>query len=406
MTSKFFKRLIILVLMILSGIIGGLSTYALIGYLPNNNIVSQTTTTTNSSENKVTINQTEVKTATTEAVKTIQDAVVSVVNYQSQVSQEDLYSRIFGNSRATTQSGELAVYSEGSGAIYKKDGKFAYVVTNNHVVEGAEKLEIILSNGTRLDGELVGADTYSDLAVIKVSSETIQTAAQFADSSTLTLGEPAIAIGSPLGSEYANSVTEGIISGLSRTVTSTNNQGQTVSINAIQTDAAINQGNSGGPLVNIKGQIIGINSVKITSSRTNVAVEGMGFAIPSNDVVSIISQLETNGQVIRPVIGITMANLSDVAANLYGQLNLPSEVTSGIVVASAQEGMPAEGKLEPYDVITAINDEPIHSTSDLQSVLYKNKLGDTITVTFYRKNEKKTVDITLTKTNQDLSSTQ
>ncbi|MGT2896111.1 S1C family serine protease [Streptococcus entericus] len=406
MTSKFFKRLIILVLMVLSGIIGGLSTYALIGYLPNHNIISQTTTTTNSSESKVTINQTEVKTATTEAVKTIQDAVVSVVNYQTQVSQEDLYSRIFGNSSATTQSGELAVYSEGSGAIYKKDGKFAYVVTNNHVVEGAEKLEIILSNGTRLEGELVGADTYSDLAVIKISSDTIQTVAQFADSSTLTLGEPAIAIGSPLGSEYANSVTEGIISGLSRTVTSTNNQGQTVSINAIQTDAAINQGNSGGPLVNIKGQIIGINSVKITSSRTNVAVEGMGFAIPSNDVVSIISQLETNGQVIRPVIGITMANLTDVAANLYGQLNLPNDVTSGIVVASAQEGMPAEGKLEPYDVITAINDEPIHSISDLQSVLYKNKLGDTITVTFYRKNEKKTVNITLTKTTQDLSSTQ
>lgn len=403
MTSKFFKRLLLLLLMVLSGLAGGVLAYGILSHRTNTNLVSQTTTS--SSTNKITVNQTEVKTATTEAVKTIQDAVVSVVNYKTKTSGGDLYSRIFSNNQTTNSSNELAVYSEGSGAIYKKDGQFAYVVTNNHVVDGAEKLEVILSNGTRLEGELIGADAYSDLAVIKISSENIQTIGQFADSSTLTLGEPAIAIGSPLGSQYANSVTEGIVSGLSRTVTSTNDQGQTLSTNAIQTDAAINQGNSGGPLINIQGQIIGINSSKITSSRTNVAVEGMGFAIPSNDVIAIISQLETNGQVARPAIGISMASLSEVSNSLYKDLKIPTDVTHGIIVLNVQTGMPAEGKLEPYDVITSINDQTIQSSSDLQSVLYKHKVGDTITVTFYRKSEKKTVTIELNKTNQDLSST-
>lgn len=402
MASKFFKRLLLLLLMVLSGLAGGVLAYGILSHRTNTNLVSQTTTS--SSTNKITVNQTEVKTATTKAVKIIQDAVVSVVNYQTKTSGGDLYSRIFSNNQTTNSSDELAVYSEGSGAIYKKDGQFAYVVTNNHVVDGAEKLEVILSNGKRLEGELIGADAYSDLAVIKISSENIQTIGQFADSSTLTLGEPAIAIGSPLGSQYANSVTEGIVSGLSRTVTSTNDQGQTLSTNAIQTDAAINQGNSGGPLINIQGQIIGINSSKITSSRTNVAVEGMGFAIPSNDVIAIISQLETNGQVARPAIGISMASLSEVSNSLYKDLKIPTDVTHGIIVLNVQTGMPAEGKLEPYDVITSINDQTIQSSSDLQSVLYKHKVGDTITVTFYRKSEKKTVTIELNKTNQDLSS--
>ena len=181
----------------------------------------------------------------------------------------------------------MQVAGEGSGVIYKKDGKEAYIVTNNHVVDGAKKLEIMLSDGSKITGKLVGKDTYSDLAVVKVSSDKIKTVAEFADSNSLTVGEKAIAIGSPLGTEYANSVTEGIVSSLSRTVTMQNDNGETVSTNAIQTDAAINPGNSGGALVNIEGQVIGINSSKIssTSAVAGSAVEGMGFAIPSNDVV-------------------------------------------------------------------------------------------------------------------------
>lgn len=346
------------------------------------------------------------KTSTTEAVRTIQEAVVSVVTYKSQTDQlSDIYSRLFGNATDSAGEEDFTVYSEGSGVIYKKDGNTAYVVTNNHVVEGGEKLEIILSDGSRLEAELVGADTYSDLAVVKISGESIQTVGQFTDSSSLTLGEPAIAIGSPLGSEYANSVTEGIVSGLSRTVTSTNDYGETISTNAIQTDAAINQGNSGGPLINIKGQIIGINSSKITSSRTNVSVEGMGFAIPSNDVMAIIKQLEENGQVIRPAIGISMADLNEVPINVLNDLKIPEDLKSGILVGDVQDNMPAAGQLQEYDIITAINGEAVKSTSDLQSILYRHQVGDTMTLTIYRDQKEQTVELTLSKTNQDLTST-
>lgn len=395
--KSLLKRLFTLFLVLLAGFSGGVLATVFLTKQDTSPAISQKTTT--SSADKISISQTEIETATTQAVKTIQDAVVSVVNYKS---NNGGYSQIFGNS-LPNQTSELVVYGEGSGAIYKKDGKFAYVVTNNHVVEGAEKLEVILANGTRVEGELVGADTYSDLAVIKIAGDDITTIGQFADSASLTLGEPAIAIGSPLGSQYANSVTEGIVSGLSRTVTSTNEYGQTISTNAIQTDAAINQGNSGGPLINIQGQIIGINSSKITLSRSQVAVEGMGFAIPSNDVIAIIKQLEENGQVIRPAIGINMVNLAEVSSDVYKELGIPLDLTSGIIVANVQEGMPADGLLQPYDVITSIDGQAIHFASDLQSVLYKHQLGDTITVTFYRKQEKKSVDITLTKTNQDLA---
>lgn len=389
---------------LLLGFTGGVGgTLVASNYLETTNSQTLMNTTPQASGEQA---ATLTKTSTTEAVRTIQEAVVSVVTYKSQTDQlSDIYSRLFGNATDSAGEEDFTVYSEGSGVIYKKDGNTAYVVTNNHVVEGGEKLEIILSDGSRLEAELVGADTYSDLAVVKISGESIQTVGQFTDSSSLTLGEPAIAIGSPLGSEYANSVTEGIVSGLSRTVTSTNDYGETISTNAIQTDAAINQGNSGGPLINIKGQIIGINSSKITSSRTNVSVEGMGFAIPSNDVMAIIKQLEENGQVIRPAIGISMADLNEVPINVLNDLKIPEDLKSGILVGDVQDNMPAAGQLQEYDIITAINGEAVKSTSDLQSILYRHQVGDTMTLTIYRDQKEQTVELTLSKTNQDLTST-
>ena len=356
---------------------------------------SKTTTVSNTVYN--------TKSDTTKAVKEVQDAVVSVINYQKNSGSS--YDQYWSNDSNSSDS-EMQIYSEGSGVIYKKDGDSAYLVTNNHVIDGAEKLEIMLANGTKVVGELVGADTYSDLAVIKISSKNVDTVAEFADSTKLNVGEPAIAIGSPLGSEYANSVTEGIVSSLSRTVTSQNEEGETISTNAIQTDAAINPGNSGGPLINIKGQVIGINSSKIASSSSSssgVAVEGMGFAIPSNDVVSIINQLEENGKVIRPALGISMADLSQASTSAINELNLPDDVTSGIIVLGTQSGMPADGKLKKYDVITEIDGKKIESTSDLQSILYKHKKGDTIEISFYRGKDKKTVKLELDKTTEDLS---
>ncbi|AXQ79671.1 PDZ domain-containing protein [Streptococcus chenjunshii] len=383
-------------LVIIAGIIGGILGTTITNYFNNHPV--NTTKTSN-----VTYNNT---TDTTEAVKTIQNAVVSVVNYQKQSASSDMYNDIFGgdnSSSAEDGDSDLQVYSEGSGVIYKKDGDSAYVVTNNHVIDGAEQIEILLADGTKVVGKLVGADTYSDLAVVQISSENVSTVADFADSSKINVGEIAIAIGSPLGTDYANSVTQGIVSSLSRTVTLTNDNGETVSMNAIQTDAAINPGNSGGALINIEGQVIGINSSKISSTSGSESVEGMGFAIPSNDVVKIINQLEENGEVVRPALGISMANLSDLSTSVINKLNIPDSVTNGIVVGSVQSGMPASGKLEQYDVITEIDDKEVTSTSDLQSILYDHEIGDSIKVTFYRGNDKKTVTIDLTKTTQDLS---
>ena len=180
---------------------------------------------------------------------------------------------------------------------------------------------------------------------LKISSEKVTDVAEFGDSGSLTVGETAIAIGSPLGTEYANSVTQGIISSLGRNVTLQSENGENISTTALQTDAAINPGNSGGPLINIQGQVIGITSSKI-STNGQTSVEGMGFAIPSNDVVNIINQLEKNGTVTRPALGIQMMDLSNLTTSDFSKLNLPSSVKSGILVRSVQQGMPADGKLQ------------------------------------------------------------
>ncbi|MGT2934968.1 S1C family serine protease [Streptococcus castoreus] len=355
-------------------------------------------------------------TNTTKAVKVIQNAVVSVINYQDNPSSSssNSYTKLFGDNQTRENKNAdagLAIFSEGSGVIYKKDGDSAYVVTNNHVIKGAKRIEILMADGSKVVGELVGSDTYSDLAVVKIPSNKVKTVAEFADSTKLNVGEVAIAIGSPLGTQYANSVTKGIVSSLSRTVTLKNENGETISTNAIQTDAAINPGNSGGPLINIEGQVIGINSSKISSTPTGSngnsgTVEGIGFAIPSSDVIKIIKQLETNKEVIRPALGISMVNLSDLSTSALSQINIPTSVTGGIVVASVQDGMPATGKLAQYDVITEIDGKAVNSISDLQSHLYGREINDTIKVTFYRGTTKKKVSIKLTKTTQDLSKNQ
>lgn len=398
-TNNGFKRtLTTIIVALISGLLGAFMLLYFSGNLTTSLNGSQQKTKTSN----VVYNNT---TDTTKAAKKVQDAVVSVINYQknSNSSLNDLYSQVFGGDEKKNSTDDLSVYSEGSGVIYKKQGGSAYVVTNNHVVDGAENIEIMLSDGTKVVGELVGSDTYSDLAVVKISDKKVSTVAEFANSDKLNVGEIAIAMGSPLGTEYANTVTQGIVSSLSRTVTLKNDEGETISTNAIQTDAAINPGNSGGALINIEGQVIGINSSKISStSKAGESVEGMGFAIPSNDVLKIINQLEKNGQVTRPALGISMANLSDLSTSAISELKIPESVTGGIVVASVQDNMPASGKLQRYDVITKIDDKEVTSTSDLQSILYGHEIGDTIKVTYYRGKDKQTTTIKLSKSTKYL----
>ncbi|MGK0552193.1 S1C family serine protease [Enterococcus faecalis] len=392
------------------GLLGGVlmvgGTYAAINtnLLPSPSGSSANTTNTNAKgETKVSNVSYDVSSDVTKAVKKVQNSVVSVINLQkSNKNSADPFGNLFGENndarKSDNNSGELEPASEGSGVIYKKDGKDAYVVTNNHVVDQAQGLEVVLSDGTKVKGELVGTDSYTDLAVIKISSDKISQVATFGDSSKLTVGEPAIAIGSPLGSDYANSVTQGIVSSVNRNIVNKNDSGETININAIQTDAAINPGNSGGPLINIEGQVIGINSVKIVQSNSQVSVEGMGFAIPSNDVVSIINQLEKDGKVTRPALGITMSDLTSISAQQQEQiLKLPASVKSGVVVRSVETATPADkAGLEKYDVITKIDGKEVNSMTDLQSALYKKKVGDKIEVTFYRGAKEKTVTVNLT----------
>ena len=397
---SFMKKYQKVAIVFLFGFFGGLAGSLVVSLFQTN---SSQVAGTNSSSEKVTVSNVNYdnETSVTEAVSTVQDAVVSVIGYEQNSGTID---SLFGSQNS---SGDLTVSSEGSGVIYKKEGDYAYLVTNTHVIAGAQQIDIQLSSGEKVEGELVGSDTYSDIAVIKIDASKVTTVAEFADSDTIKVGETAIAIGSPLGAVYANSVTQGIVSSLSRTVTTQSEDGQIISINAIQTDTAINPGNSGGPLINIQGQVIGITSSKITfvDASSNVSVEGMGFAIPSNDAIAIINQLEESGKVIRPALGVQMIDLAQLSSSQLQTAGLEdSDLTSGVLIISTQAGLPADGKLERYDVITAIDGETIETTSDLQSALYKYNIGDSIKVTYYRDGQEKTVTIELTHSTDELSS--
>ncbi|MTR99653.1 MULTISPECIES: S1C family serine protease [Streptococcus] len=359
----------------------------------------QTSHSSTSNTESKQVHSTTVKTAyknttsTSEAVDKVKNAVVSVITY-SDSSNQGLFEK--------EENSDSQISSEGSGVIYKKEGKYAYLVTNTHVINGAKKVDILLADGNKVPGEVVGSDIYSDIAVVRISADKAKAVAEFGDSNQLTVGETAIAIGSPLGTDYANSVTQGIISSQGRNVKLKADNGQNISTRALQTDAAINPGNSGGPLINIQGQVIGITSSKI-SNNGQTSVEGMGFAIPANDVVNIIKQLEEKGKVVRPALGIQMMDLSNLSTSDLSQLKLPEKISGGVLVRSTLENMPASDKLQRYDVITKIDDTDIESTADLQSALYSHQINDTIKVTFYRDGKQQTTSIKLTKSTEDLS---
>ncbi|WP_248035101.1 trypsin-like peptidase domain-containing protein [Streptococcus sp. oral taxon 431] len=385
-SKKWGQLLLIILISFFSGVLGTFTTLQL-----SQKQNSGTTTTT-------TVSKTAVKNenSTTQAVDKVKDAVVSVITYSAN-SQNSL----FGSTDTDTDTNTEQVSSEGSGVIYKKEGNFAYLVTNTHVINGAKKVDIRLADGTKVPGEIVGSDTYSDIAVVKIAADKVTTVAEFGDSDQLTVGETAIAIGSPLGSEYANTVTQGIVSSLNRNVSLKSEDGQAISTKAIQTDTAINPGNSGGPLINIQGQVIGITSSKIATNG-GTSVEGLGFAIPSNDAINIINQLEKNGKVTRPALGIQMVNLSNLSSSDLQRLNIPSSVTAGVVVRSVITSMPANGHLQQYDVITKVDDKAISSTTELQSALYSHSIGDSMTITYYRNGKEETTTIKLDKSTSDL----
>ena len=389
-SSNLLKKIGNIALIFVVGLLGGLlGTF----------LTLQTSHSSTSNTESKQVHSTTVKTAyknttsTSEAVDKVKNAVVSVITY-SDSSNQGLFEK--------EDNSDSQISSEGSGVIYKKEGKYAYLVTNTHVINGAKKVDILLADGNKVPGEVVGSDVYSDIAVVRISADKAKAVAEFGDSNQLTVGETAIAIGSPLGTDYANSVTQGIISSQGRNVKLKADNGQNISTRALQTDAAINPGNSGGPLINIQGQVIGITSSKI-SNNGQTSVEGMSFAIPANDVVNIIKQLEEKGKVVRPALGIQMMDLSNLSTSDLSQLKLPEKISGGVLVRSTLENMPASDKLQRYDVITKIDDTDIESTADLQSALYSHQINDTIKVTFYRDGKQQTTSIKLTKSTEDLS---
>ncbi|MGV3244215.1 S1C family serine protease [Staphylococcus sp. 11261D007BR] len=311
-------------------------------------------------------------------------SIVGVINEQKATSLRDL---LRGESTEAEPSGI------GSGVVYQKSGKDAYIVTNNHVIEGASSLKVQLHNSKQVDAKLVGTDALTDIAVLKIQNTDDIKAIQFADSSKVQTGDSVFAMGNPLGLDFANTVTSGIISASERTIEADTSEGSN-QVTVLQTDAAINPGNSGGALVDINGNLVGINSMKIASPQ----VEGIGFAIPSNEVKTIIEQLVKDGEIKRPSIGIGMINVADIPERLREN----QDEDKGVYVAEVQR---SNIDLKEGDIITKVDNESIENDSDLRGYLYKEKKpGDTVTLTVQRDGKSTTVEVQLAETDNRTNS--
>jgi serine protease Do len=290
--------------------------------------------------------------------------------------------------------------SIGSGIVFKKDGSVGRVVTNFHVIEGGSSIEVVLSDGKRMDAKLIGGDALTDLAVLEVDGRKLPSVAEFGDSDKLREGQSVIAIGHPYGLGYSPTFTLGIISSLHRVIPISLAMDGNIDweMDLLQTDAAINHGNSGGALVGLDGRVIGINSMKVAES----GVEGLGFAIPSSLAVPIIQELEKYGKVRRPYMGVATVDLSmyQGSAPEDQMLDLPKEVQKGIIVLEAY-GPSLDAGLKTNDVIVALDGFPIDSTLALRKFLYSNKkIGEDVRVDYYRGERKFTVEVKLTESPQ------
>jgi serine protease Do len=379
MASSFGKRFVSTVG---AGILGSALT---LGVVANTDILqakSHEGNTANVTESSSTPNfvQTSSNSATSlsDMVEYASKGIVGVSNFKNT-----------GNRFASNS--ELSEFGTGSGVIYKIEGDDAYIVTNNHVIEGAGKIEVTLQNGEKETAELIGGDALTDLAVLKINSKGVDTALEFGDSEKMRAGDPVVAIGNPLSLDFSGTVTQGIISAPSRSIDVKTTAGNW-EMDVLQTDAAINPGNSGGALLSTDGKVIGINSLKIAEN----GVEGLGFAIPSNDVVPLLEEIMKNGKIERPYIGVSLADLADVPYR-YVQ-HLPQEVKGGVLITSVDPTSAAsKAGLKEKDVITAINGNDIHNAMELRKFLYSElSIGDKAELTVYTGTKKRTVELTLT----------
>lgn len=296
------------------------------------------------------------------------------------MSLQDIYSRNIDSvvSIACTGNGSSA---SGTGVIVSSDG---YVVTNCHVVEGYANISVQLTDERLFSAQLVGADTVSDLAVLRIAAENLS-AAQFGSSESLRVGDSVAAIGDPLGVEFRGTLTNGIVSAINRDVTV---DGRTMTL--IQTNAALNSGNSGGPLINCYGQVIGINTMKIGTFTSASGVEGLGFAIPSATVKEVVEQLIAQGYVSgRPTLGLTGETLSNFYQHYY---RLPA----GLYITDVEKGCDAQNKgIQEGDILLSVGESRITSMEELNAAIYEREVGEAVSVQIYRNGQQYRVELVL-----------
>ncbi|ALI51777.1 S1C family serine protease [Lactobacillus helveticus] len=371
---------------VVGGLVGGGVSYYAMGQMNNGQGNGAAQTSISSSSSKVSEKSAKNGGTMTAAYNDVKGAVVSVINLKRQSASsgtDSLYNSLFGDDSdsSSSKNGKLETYSEGSGVVYMKSNGKGYIVTNNHVISGSDAVQVLLANGKTVNAKVVGKDSTTDLAVLSIGAKYVTQTAQFGDSKHLEAGQTVIAVGSPLGSEYASTVTQGIISAPARTISTSSGNQQTV----IQTDAAINPGNSGGALVNSAGQVIGINSMKLAQSSDGTSVEGMGFAIPSNEVVTIVNELVKKGKITRPQLGVRVIALQGIPEGYRSRLKIKSNLKNGIYIAFvSRNGSAANAGIKSGDVITKVDGKKVDDVASLHSILYSHKVGDTVNVTVNR----------------------
>ncbi len=355
-------------------LLGMLALYGIFYFFPN--VIGETVTKV---EKDITVTDEGIA----DAVEKVYDSVVVVNTYIK---------------------GEL--YSSGTGFVYKTEDGTAYILTNNHVIDSADQVYVKFTNETVVEAKIVGSDVYSDIAVLSVDEDYIISVAEIGSSEDARLGDTVFAIGAPIGSAYSWSVTRGIVSGKDRLVEVELTSGNTKTpmiVNTLQTDAAINSGNSGGPLANANGEVIGITSIKLAgSTTTSSTIEGMGFAIPIETAVEYAEQLISGNEVTRPYLGIYMLNVTDVYTSFqyrnYYDIVSEADVTTGVIVTDFENNSPAkEAGLEEGDIIIKVDGNDTPSAAYVRYYLYKHSVGEEMTLTVIRNGKEQNIKVMLTE---------
>lgn len=327
--------------------------------------------------------------ATDEKVQIIENKYVSFNEDITDVVEQSI-NKVVGVSSLNTNR----LLGTGSGAIIEVDNEDVYIVTNYHVIEDADQVNVIFANGREFESEIIGYDAFSDLALLRTDPDFSVNAFTIGESTPTKIGEWVLAIGSPLGLEFQSSVTMGILSGKDRILeVDLNGDGiEDWDMNVLQTDAAINPGNSGGPLINLKGEIIGINSMKIILQT----VEGMGFSIPIDEAIPILNQLKEFGQVVRPVLGVTAVGVAEMTLYQKNALGISLDQSEGVFITHVMDESPAaKANIQEEDILVAFDGIRIQSFKQFRQLLYKKDIGDVVNVVVSRNNREITISVTL-----------